>query len=120
LLFRRTVVTDLVQGIIAGGVVAFFTAILIVNAEDSRLHTTVNGWSTTLKCGERRNGIFLRAACANHVAAALNLPVLQRGKDGCSRAWPRDQGRRDSSQYTLRDAAARFALRLEICLGPDG
>ena len=52
---------------------AFFTAILIVNAEDSHMQTTVNGWSTTLKCGERRNGILLRAACANDIAA-LNLP----------------------------------------------
>jgi hypothetical protein len=30
LLFRRTVVTDVVQGIIAGSVLAVFTAILIV------------------------------------------------------------------------------------------
>jgi hypothetical protein len=37
------------------------------------MQTTVNGWSTTLKCGERLNGILLRATCANHVAA-LNLP----------------------------------------------
>jgi hypothetical protein len=69
----RTIVRDVVQGIIAGGVLAFFTAILIINAEGSRMQTTVNGWSTTLKCGERRNGVLLRAACANGIAA-LNLP----------------------------------------------
>jgi hypothetical protein len=72
-LLRRTIVKDAIQGIIAGGVLAFFTAILIINAEDSHMQTTVNGWSTTLKCGERRNGILLRAACANDIAA-LNLP----------------------------------------------
>lgn len=72
-LLRRTIVKDVIQGIIAGGVLAFFTAILIINTEDSHIQTTVNGWSTTLKCGERRNGILLRAACANDIAA-LNLP----------------------------------------------
>lgn len=72
-LFRRTVFSDVVQGIIAGGVLAFFTAILIVNAEDRHIQTTFNGWSTTLKCGKPGNGILLRAACANDVAA-LNLP----------------------------------------------
>ena len=34
---------------VAGGVLAFFTAILIVNAEDRHMQTTVNGWSTTLE-----------------------------------------------------------------------
>jgi hypothetical protein len=72
-LLRRTIVKDVIQGIIAGGLLAFFTAILIINAEDSHMQTTVNGWSTTLKCGEGRNGILLRAACANDIAA-LNLP----------------------------------------------
>jgi hypothetical protein len=37
--------------------------------------TTGNGWSTTLKCCERRNGILLRAACANDIAA-LNFPEV--------------------------------------------
>jgi hypothetical protein len=72
-LLRRTIVRDVVQGIIAGGVLAFFTAILIINAENSHMQTTVNGWSNTLKCGEHRNGILLRAACAGDIAA-LNLP----------------------------------------------
>jgi hypothetical protein len=70
---RRTIVSDVVRGIIAGGVLAFFTATLITNAEDSHMQTTLDGWSTTLKCGEPGNGILLRAACASDIAA-LNLP----------------------------------------------
>jgi hypothetical protein len=54
-------------------VLAFFTAILIINAKVRHMQTTVNGWSTTLKCGERRNGILLRAACAGDIAA-LSFP----------------------------------------------
>jgi len=72
---HRSIVTDVVQGIIAGGVLAYFTANLIINANAKvhAMHTTVNGWSTTLKCGECRNGILLRAACAKDIAA-LNVP----------------------------------------------
>ena len=73
---RRTTATDVVQGIIAGGVLAFFTAILVIAAEVHAMHTTVNGWSTTLKCGAAGNGILLRAACAMDIAA-LNLPEEQ-------------------------------------------
>jgi hypothetical protein len=72
-LLRRTIARDVVQGIIAGGVLAFVTAILIIIAEDIHIQTAVNGWSNTLKCGERRNGILLRAACAIDIAA-LNFP----------------------------------------------
>jgi hypothetical protein len=72
-LLRRTIVRDVVQGIIAGGVLAFVTAILIINAVDIHIQTRINGWMTTLKCGELRNGILLRAACANDIAA-LNFP----------------------------------------------
>lgn len=50
----------------------------------------------------------------------LSTYVLQRGKEGDSQEWPRDQGRRDPSQYTLRDAGSRFAFPFEIPLGPDG
>jgi hypothetical protein len=62
-----------VQGIIAGGVLAFFTANLVLRPEVHAMHTTVNGWSTTLKCGKPGNGILLRAACAKDIAA-LALP----------------------------------------------
>ena len=57
-MFRRTTITDVVQGIIVGGVLAFITANLLVNAEIKAMQTSVNGWSITLKCGEFSNGIF--------------------------------------------------------------
>jgi hypothetical protein len=69
---HRSVVTEVVQGIIAGGVLTFLTTILVIGAENHAIQTTVDGWTTTLKCGQRRNGILLRAACASDVAA-LNL-----------------------------------------------
>jgi hypothetical protein len=72
-MFRRTTITDVVQGIIVGGVLAFITANLLVNAEVKAMQTAVNGWSITLKCGEFSNGILLRAACAKDIPAA-NLP----------------------------------------------
>ena len=71
--FNRTIFTDVVQGILLGCGLAFITAILMINAEVKAMQTTVNGWSTTLKCGYPDNGILLRAACARHIPAA-NLP----------------------------------------------
>jgi hypothetical protein len=67
---RRTIVTDVVQGIIIGGVLAFITATLIINYEVKAMQTTVNGWSMTLKCNEPGDGILLRAACAKLLPAA--------------------------------------------------
>lgn len=72
----RSIVTDVVQGILLGAVLAFITARLISAAEDHAISTTVNGWTTTLKCGEPGNGILVRAACAKD-GAALNLPEEQ-------------------------------------------
>lgn len=60
----------IVQAIIIGGVLAFLTAIIIMNAVIKTMTTTVNGWSTTLKCGQPGNGILLRAASAKF------LPVV--------------------------------------------
>jgi hypothetical protein len=60
----------IVQAIIIGGVLAFLTAIIIMNAVIKTMTTTVNGWSTTLKCGRPGNGILLRAASAKF------LPVV--------------------------------------------
>src|SRR5580658_3473153 len=65
---QRTLVTDVVQGIIAGAVLAYFTANLVINAKLRAVQTTVNGWSTTLKRGESRPGILLRAAYAKDVS----------------------------------------------------
>ena len=61
-----------VQGIIVGAVLAFVTAQLIMNAVVKAMTTTVNGWSTTFKCGQPGNGILLRAACAK-VLPAVNV-----------------------------------------------
>jgi len=69
ILFRRTIVSDIVQGIIVGGVLAFITAQIIMNA----YVTTVNGWTTIFGCGEPGNVILLRAACANKFPA-VNVP----------------------------------------------
>ncbi len=70
---RRTITTDLVQGIIVGAVLAFITANLLINAEINAMQTAVNGWSTTLKYGSWGNNILLRAASAKYLPAA-NLP----------------------------------------------
>jgi hypothetical protein len=72
----RTLVTDVVQGIIAGAVLAYFTANLVIDAKIRAIQTTVNGWSTTLKHGGAQNGILLRAAYAKDVSA-LNVPEEQ-------------------------------------------
>jgi hypothetical protein len=60
----------LVQGFIVGGILAVATAYLIVNAEIKAMHTTVNGWTTTLKYGAFGNDILLRAASAKDALAA--------------------------------------------------
>ena len=65
-------VSHIVQAIIVGGVLAFLTANIIMNAAVKTVTTTVNGWSTTLKCGQPGNGILLRAACAK-ILPAVNV-----------------------------------------------
>ena len=64
--------TGVVQGIILGAVLAFITANLILNAVARAMQTTVNGWSTNLKCSQPGNGILQRAACAK-VLPAVNV-----------------------------------------------
>jgi hypothetical protein len=63
-----------VQVIIVGGVLAFITANLLINAEVNAMKTEINGWTTTLKCGSFGIDILLRAACAKEIPAA-NLPA---------------------------------------------
>ncbi len=65
-------VSHVVQAIIVGGVLAFLTAQIIMNAVVKSMSTTVNGWSITLKCGQPGNGILLRAACAR-ILPAVNV-----------------------------------------------
>jgi hypothetical protein len=57
-------VSHVVQPIILGAVLAFVTANILMNAAVKAMSTTVNGWSTILKCGQPGNGILLRAGCA--------------------------------------------------------
>ncbi|HEY6406528.1 MAG TPA: DUF1214 domain-containing protein [Ktedonobacteraceae bacterium] len=64
--------SHIIQGIIVGGVLAFLTANIIMNAVMKSITTTVNGWSITFKCGQPGNGILLRAACAK-VLPAVNV-----------------------------------------------
>src|SRR6266568_926565 len=64
--------SHVVQAIIVGAVLAFLTAQIIMNAVVKAMTTTVNGWSTTFKCGQPGNGILLRAACAK-VLPAVNV-----------------------------------------------
>ena len=61
-----------VQAIIVGGVLAFLTATIIMNAVFKGMTNTVNGWSTTMKCGQPGNGLLLRAACAK-ILPAVNV-----------------------------------------------
>src|SRR6266705_819470 len=64
--------SHVLQAIIVGAVLAFLTAQIIMNAVVKAMTTTVNGWSTTFKCGQPGNGILLRAACAK-VLPAVNV-----------------------------------------------
>jgi hypothetical protein len=65
-------VSHAVQGIILGAVLAFLTANLLMNAAMRSVTTTVNGWSTTTRCGRPGNGVLVRAACAR-ILPAVNV-----------------------------------------------
>lgn len=69
-LWRRSIISDIVQGIIAGGVLAFITFQIIAHA----YVTKVNGWTTIFGCGEPGNGILLRGACAAIFPGPINVP----------------------------------------------
>jgi hypothetical protein len=69
-LLRRTIVSDVVQGIIAGGVLAFITFQILAHG----YVTKVNGWTTMYGCGEPGNGILFRAACARTFPGPINVP----------------------------------------------
>jgi hypothetical protein len=70
LLWRRNIVSDVVQGIITGGVLAFITFQIIAHAYVTR----VNGWTTVYGCGEPSNGILLRGACGVIFPGPINVP----------------------------------------------
>ncbi|MFZ0498015.1 MAG: DUF1214 domain-containing protein [Steroidobacteraceae bacterium] len=67
---RRTIVSDVVQGIITGFVLALITFQVLAHT----YVTKINGWTTMYGCGEPGNGILLRAACANAFPGPINVP----------------------------------------------
>ncbi len=69
-MYRRTIITDVVQGIITGGVLAFISFQILTRAYVQK----VNGWTTMYGCGEPASGILLRAACANEFMGPINVP----------------------------------------------
>ncbi len=87
--------SHIIQGIILGAVLAFLTANIIMNAVVKAMTTTVNGWSTTTKCGQPGNGLLLRAACAR------NLPAVNVAEEAAYWTTTVDSaGRRLSGQRT--------------------
>jgi ABC-type xylose transport system permease subunit len=84
LMFNRTIFTDVVQGIIIGGVLAFITAQIIMNA----YVTTVNGWTTIFGCGEPSIGTASTIAPVSWKATAISRPptILQSRYSSLSQA----------------------------------
>jgi len=70
ILSKRTIVSDVVQGTILGGVLAFSTLQIIAHT----YVTKINGWATIYGCGEPSNGILLRAACGAIFPGPINVP----------------------------------------------
>lgn len=70
-LLRRTVVSDVVQGIILGGVLAFATVLVVLPI---RYVSAVHRWVTVYGCGEPGDSIFLRAACGVVFMGPINVP----------------------------------------------
>lgn len=56
-----------VQAVIIGGVFAFLTAVLIIDAKIKTIQTTINGWKSSLKCARPGSGLLLRAASAKYL-----------------------------------------------------
>lgn len=69
-LTTRTVVQDVIQGVLVGVGLALVTAMLYGRARTSR----VNGWTTMYGCGRPGNGIFFRAAQAWTFAGPITVP----------------------------------------------
>lgn len=67
---HRSIRTDVVQGIIAGVVLGFFTAQIFAGIKA----TKVNGWITIFGCGVPGNGMLSRAACALIFPGPINVP----------------------------------------------
>ncbi len=102
LLWRRNIVADVVQGIIAGGVLGFITFQIIAHA----YVTKVNGWTTMYGCGEPGIGIVLRGACGAIFPGPINVPqeamYWHTNKDGAGKEL---SGRHD---YIMRFPAGQL------------
>jgi len=57
---HRSIITEVFQGLVAGGVLGCFTAEIFARIKTA----TVNGWITLFGCGVPGNGMLFRAACA--------------------------------------------------------
>ena len=67
---KRTVLLDVIQGILIGAGLAFITIFILPKA----YVTKVNGWTTIYGCGRPGNGILLRGACAITFTGPINVP----------------------------------------------
>ena len=67
---HRSIITDVFQGLIAGGVLGCFTAEIFAGIKS----TTVNGWITLFGCGMPGNSMLFRAACALRFLGPVNIP----------------------------------------------
>ncbi len=70
-MLKRTILLDLVQGILIGAGLAFVTVLFIL---PNFYVTHVNGWTTMFGCGEPGNEILLRAACSVKFMGPINVP----------------------------------------------
>ncbi len=69
-IYTRTIISDVIQGILVGVALAFITLVIIGNAYVVK----VNGWTTMFGCGEPGNNIVRRAACAVIFLGPINVP----------------------------------------------
>lgn len=67
---HRSIITEVFQGLVAGGVLGCFTVEVFARVK----MTTVNGWSTLFGCGVPGNGILFRAASALIFPGPVNIP----------------------------------------------
>ncbi len=70
-MFKRTMLLDIVQGILIGAGLAFITVLILL---PNLYVTNVNGWTTLYGCGEPGNGLLLRAACNVKFSGPINVP----------------------------------------------
>mgnify|MGYP000991499222 FL=1 len=94
-----------VQAVIIGAVLAFLTAIIIINIKIKAIQTTVNGWSTSLICGRPDNGILARAASSKF------LPLVNIAEEAMYWTTTRDHTKKPLSgrhKYVLHFPAGRL------------